>query len=369
MSDEARCSINGTDHPWCMSPSRDEAVRAAEDKRPGPLPTLEEAISRAGQFTPQEPPQEPKCTERESGLRTELVTLEVTHRFEDPIARVLLGALDSVLSGQGESVFVMDGSCEITKLTDERDAAIRERDEAIAEPFVEPAKCSPAVSETGETQSGLRTERVTLEVTHSVPVASWDWTNILETYRPGESVRVVDDQREAQRGIIDTLTRLNDAAIRERDESKQRADRDAVKCIALADKVIGLKARVASLESQLESVACRAATAENRVAELECAAKAAPAASGAAGTEGERQPIDLDDLQRVAARVRLQLDDNWLADMAELACDEIDRLREERRQREALWQVCADHTRRVYGNVFVPKPLPPEPEPKEPNRE
>ena len=40
--------------------------------------------------------------------------------------------------------------------------------------------------------------------------------------------------------------------------------------------------------------------------------------------------IDLDDLQRVAARVRLQLDDNWLADMVEIAAAEIARLREER---------------------------------------
>ena len=64
-----------------------------------------------------------------NGLRTERVTLEVTHRFADPISSVLLQALGSVLSGQGESVFVMDGSCEITNLTDERDAAIRERDQ------------------------------------------------------------------------------------------------------------------------------------------------------------------------------------------------------------------------------------------------
>ena len=38
------------------------------------------------------------------------------------------------------------------------------------------------------------------------------------------------------------------------------------------------------------------------------------------------------------------------------------RLREERRQRESIWQACANHTRVVYGNVFVPKPLPPGPE-------
>ena len=46
-------------------------------------------------------------------------------------------------------------------------------------------------------------------------------------------------------------------------------------------------------------------------------------------------------------------------------CDEIDRLRaeiarlrEERRQREALWTACAYNTQLVYGGAFRPKPLP-----------
>lgn len=43
------------------------------------------------------------------------------------------------------------------------------------------------------------------------------------------------------------------------------------------------------------------------------------------------EPIDLDDLQRVGVKVRELTDDNWLADMVELARDEIARLREERR--------------------------------------
>ena len=30
---------------WCRDIPRDEAVRASEDNRPGPLPTLEEAIA------------------------------------------------------------------------------------------------------------------------------------------------------------------------------------------------------------------------------------------------------------------------------------------------------------------------------------
>jgi len=33
-------------HAWCSDPSRDESVRAAEDGRTGPLPTLAEAIVR-----------------------------------------------------------------------------------------------------------------------------------------------------------------------------------------------------------------------------------------------------------------------------------------------------------------------------------
>ena len=54
----------------------------------------------------------------------------------------------------------------------------------------------------------------------------------------------------------------------------------------------------------------------------------------------EHQPIDLDDLQRVGVKVREQTDDNWLADMVELACDEIARLREERLTNEERAAIC-----------------------------
>ena len=43
------------------------------------------------------------------------------------------------------------------------------------------------------------------------------------------------------------------------------------------------------------------------------------------------EPIDLDDLQRVGVLVREKTADNWLADMVEIAHDEIARLREERK--------------------------------------
>jgi hypothetical protein len=38
------------DHAWCHDIARDAAVRAAEDNRTGPLPTLEEAIVLAFGF-------------------------------------------------------------------------------------------------------------------------------------------------------------------------------------------------------------------------------------------------------------------------------------------------------------------------------
>ena len=53
-------------HPWCSDPSRDEFIRAAEDGRSGPLPTLEEAIYRAGTFMPSEAPKGQNCTERDN---------------------------------------------------------------------------------------------------------------------------------------------------------------------------------------------------------------------------------------------------------------------------------------------------------------
>ena len=58
------------------------------------------------------------------------------------------------------------------------------------------------------------------------------------------------------------------------------------------------------------------------------------------------QPIDLDDLQRVGVQVRELTGDNWLADMVEIACDEIARLREERDAllESQLWGVACKPT-------------------------
>lgn len=152
MSGISQVTLFVSIHPWCLDPARDEAVRAAEDNRPGPLPTLEEAIAAA-----------------------------------------------SPLPGRVEGTHWADWE----RLREERDMAIRERDTAIRE------------------REEFR--------------RSFHWSE------------------EAGTRLVD-----------ERDTALDDAD--------------GLRARVAELESQLESVACRAATAE-------MALESAPAASGAAGTE------------------------------------------------------------------------------------
>jgi hypothetical protein len=71
-------------------------------------------------------------------------------------------------------------------------------EKAIAAPFVEAAERSATVSETGEGKSGMRTERITLEVTHGEPfgVSHWSWATILRI-KSGESVRVVEEPKLA----------------------------------------------------------------------------------------------------------------------------------------------------------------------------
>ena len=126
MSGAERCSINGTDHPWCLDPARDEAVRMAEDNRPGPLPTLEEAISGV---TERRPP-EPRGGGNVTGLRTERVTLEVTHDLDAPLGEWIVQVIDESL-GFDESVRVVDNTAErITQaLTADRfAAAVQEAD-------------------------------------------------------------------------------------------------------------------------------------------------------------------------------------------------------------------------------------------------
>ena len=184
-------------HAWCHDTARDEDVRAAEDGRTEPLPTLEECIA--------------------------------------------------MLPKSGSSTSTVDHENKGDDMGTKRD---RQAADYRAEAAVAPA--------------GLRTERVTLDVTHArASVATWDWTWVIagpDTVDP-ESVRVVEDPlSDAWAQRRNRLTAERDAAIRERD----------------------------ALREQLESVACRAATAETA---LEAAQAASDGGEGGALTKKQRDAI------------------------------------------------------------------------------
>jgi len=67
------------DHAWCRAPAHDAAVRAAEDGRDRPLPTLGEAIASVTETMSENGTGE----EMQQGLRTERVVLEITHDLDD----------------------------------------------------------------------------------------------------------------------------------------------------------------------------------------------------------------------------------------------------------------------------------------------
>jgi hypothetical protein len=132
-------------HAWCRDVARDAAVRAAEDGRDRPLPTLKECI--AGMFPKSGSASSPVDQENKGdGMRTERVTLEVTHDGKHgPVStwpfecgshgesvRVVSdeereAALPDVSDQDGDRVAIdWPGLAKV--LQAERDAALRERD-------------------------------------------------------------------------------------------------------------------------------------------------------------------------------------------------------------------------------------------------
>ena len=116
-------------HAWCTNVSRDAAVRAAEDGRQGPLPTLEECIERQKKSQTARPcggtdpaPLGGEPGGAGNGMRTERVVLEITGA---PGWRV------NVTGSDVESVRVVEETHfdDLAQVVMQRDAAIRERDE------------------------------------------------------------------------------------------------------------------------------------------------------------------------------------------------------------------------------------------------
>ena len=72
----------------------------------------------------------------------------------------------------------------------------------------------------------------------------------------------------------------------------------------------------------------------------------------------------MSDTRDIVERLRWYADGLWQCpdEVLEQAASEIARLREERRQREALWTACADRMQLVYGSALRPTRLPPGPE-------
>ena len=109
-------------HAWSTDPGRDAAVRAEEDGRQGALPTLEEAIGEVF----------PRQEATVSGLRTERITLEVTHDLDARLSDWIVDVVDESL-GMMESVRVVEDCCidhiNMGEVLRRRDAAIREREE------------------------------------------------------------------------------------------------------------------------------------------------------------------------------------------------------------------------------------------------
>jgi len=126
------------EHAWCRDPSRDERVRAAEDGRTAPLPTLEECIEGQKQLQTARPcgGTDPAPSRGERGaadtcMQTERVTLEITHDGKHgPVS-----TWPFECGSHGKCVRVVEEAHfdDLAQVAMERDAAIRERDAAVAE--------------------------------------------------------------------------------------------------------------------------------------------------------------------------------------------------------------------------------------------
>jgi hypothetical protein len=190
-------------------------VRAAEDGRTEPLPTLGEAIVRAFGFDkasaqracdevkswPEDVQKDCRCVLGdllEQGV-DRLQALVEAWRYGKGLLAARYPAMSPKSVSASSAVEQENKGDGMATKRDEQAADYRA--EAIASPFADAAERSVPVSETGEGQSGMRTERVTLEIVRGdgLHVLRWPWHDILKAWGLGEedeaeSVRVVSDE-------------------------------------------------------------------------------------------------------------------------------------------------------------------------------
>ena len=190
------------DHAWCHDVARDAAVRAAEDGRTGPLPTLGECID--GMFPKSvSPTSAPEQENKGDGMRTERVTLEVTGA---PGWRVHLIGIDV------ESVRVVE--------EEERQAPPTTKPATTENDYVPPAP----VSRPAETRQ-TKAERIGggwWFPKYDKPSAPPPPPPAPPRVHRGSGVFDASGDEVPWEGVVAALTAERDAAIRERDHLEAR---------------------------------------------------------------------------------------------------------------------------------------------------
>ena len=275
-----------SNHAWCHDIARDAAVRAAEDGRTAPLPTLGECID--GMFPKSVSATSPVEHENKGdGMRTERVTLEITRpaiaNYPAPARQFMWQhLLRDVVQGDRESVRVVEDK--------ERQAPPTTKTATTENDYVPPAP----VSRPAETRQ-TKAERVG----SGWWFPKYDKPSALPPPPPapprvhrGSGVFDASGDEVPWEGVVATLTAERDAAIRERDELRKswlRSEESGTRLLAqrnaalddadeLRKQVAELKdkshARWVSMNKFLSGFAetrCERDALRARVAELEAA--------------------------------------------------------------------------------------------------
>jgi len=210
-------------HAWCHDIARDAAVRAAEDGRDRPLPTLGGAIVRAFGFN--KASAQRACDEVNSWPEDvqKDCRFVLGNLLEQGVER-LQALVEAWRYGKGligaryPDMIPKSVSASSAPEHENKGDGMATKSESQAADYRAEATAQPAPEAT-------RIDRVTLECVHrfAKPPAQWDWWRLMEL-RPGESVRVVEDEERQNEmsNMEDTLKDQRDAAIRERDELNAR---------------------------------------------------------------------------------------------------------------------------------------------------